>query len=442
MPDSTTAELLQAGIAAAKAGHKETARQALLRVTELDERNEQAWLWLSGVVESAEDRRVCLENVLAISPGNTYAQAGLAWLDQQGDHKGRPYDAVHELCPRCQSPVPLSRTTCARCGQVLIVACPACFQYVDVRQVKCPHCGRTLGNFDTGARYHLALARAYQEQQRYDLVQEAAARAETEAQDDPHLLEQVAALHEDLGHTDQAIAVYQRALERDPANAALYARLGAIYRRRAMPGEARAMYERAAERTGSDPAVLFELAQVYLDDGEMSRGFELLEQIVRLDPDHVEAHLILGDLYLAQGQRAQAVQHYERASALLPSNTLRGREARFKLGKLRPALPERQTQGWGETLRSMSGLMLGPALVALVNARLVPWSISPAAWVALILASAGACLWVCATGVPRNPLMRALFGPVGVKGAWRQALVGIPGALLWAAGLGLVLWKV
>jgi hypothetical protein len=45
MPDPTyVAELLQAGIAAAKAGRKETARQALLKVTELDERNEQAWL--------------------------------------------------------------------------------------------------------------------------------------------------------------------------------------------------------------------------------------------------------------------------------------------------------------------------------------------------------------------------------------------------------------
>jgi tetratricopeptide (TPR) repeat protein len=441
MPDSAyVVELLRAGIAAVKAGHKEKARQALLKVTELDERNEQAWLWLSGVVESAEDRRVCLENVLAINPRNSHAQAGLAWLDQQ-QAIPPPVAQDHDRCPRCQSPVPLSKTACARCGQVLIVACPACFQYVDVRQVKCPHCRRTLGNFATGAPYYLALAQAYREQQRYDLVQEAAAHAEAEAHDDPHLLEQVAALHEDMGHTDQAIAVYQRALERDLTNAALYGRLGAIYRRRAMPGEARVMYERAAQQTGGHPAVLFELAQVYLDAGETARGFGLLERIVRLDPDHAEAHLVLGDLYLAQGQRAQAVQHYERASALLPSSTLHGREARFKLGKLRPALPEQQTQGWGETLRLMSGLMLSPALVALVNARLLPWLISPAAWVALILASAGACLWVCATGVPRNPLMRALFGPAGVKGTWQQALVGIPGALLWAGGLGLVLWK-
>ncbi len=42
MSDSTyLAHLLRVGIAAAKAGQKEAARQTLLKVTELDERNER-----------------------------------------------------------------------------------------------------------------------------------------------------------------------------------------------------------------------------------------------------------------------------------------------------------------------------------------------------------------------------------------------------------------
>ncbi len=87
----------------------------------------------------------------------------------------------------------------------------------------------------------------------------------------------------------------------------------------------------------------------------------------------------------------------------------------------------------------MAGLLLTPALAALVNARLVPWEISLAAWSALLLATAGAYLWVCATDVPRNPTMRAIFGQAGVTGHSRQALVGGPGALLWIAGMGLIL---
>ena len=54
----------------------------LLLAIELDDHDEQAWLWLSSVVESPADKRVCLENVLAINPDNRAAQKGLRWLDQ------------------------------------------------------------------------------------------------------------------------------------------------------------------------------------------------------------------------------------------------------------------------------------------------------------------------------------------------------------------------
>ena len=72
---SQVSELLKQGIAAARAGRKEEARRTLARAIKLDGRNEQAWLWLSGVVETDEQRRVCLEKVLAINPENAHAQA-------------------------------------------------------------------------------------------------------------------------------------------------------------------------------------------------------------------------------------------------------------------------------------------------------------------------------------------------------------------------------
>ncbi len=71
------ARLLQEGIAAFKAGRKDEARQLLTRATELDERNENAWLWLSAVVDSLENQQICLENVLALNPNNTRALKGL-----------------------------------------------------------------------------------------------------------------------------------------------------------------------------------------------------------------------------------------------------------------------------------------------------------------------------------------------------------------------------
>jgi len=76
------AELLHQGIAAAKAGQDAQARDLLAQVIEQDERNEQAWLWLSSVVESLDDRRLCLEQVVAINPGNVHAQAGLRRMEE------------------------------------------------------------------------------------------------------------------------------------------------------------------------------------------------------------------------------------------------------------------------------------------------------------------------------------------------------------------------
>jgi len=76
-------EWLREGIAAVKAGQNERAHDLLIRVVARDEQNAQAWLWLSGVVESLEDRRVCLENVLDIDPDNATARKGLAWVRRQ-----------------------------------------------------------------------------------------------------------------------------------------------------------------------------------------------------------------------------------------------------------------------------------------------------------------------------------------------------------------------
>ncbi len=74
--------IIREGITAFKAGRKEEARAFLLRAVEVDQYSEQAWLWLSAVVDTPEDQRTCLENVLAINPGNERAHSGLEVLNK------------------------------------------------------------------------------------------------------------------------------------------------------------------------------------------------------------------------------------------------------------------------------------------------------------------------------------------------------------------------
>src|SRR6516164_4454431 len=76
MSQPTALDLLKRGVAAARAGDKALTRCLLRRVTELDPKNEAAWLWLAGVAESALQTLEYLERALAINPANERARDG------------------------------------------------------------------------------------------------------------------------------------------------------------------------------------------------------------------------------------------------------------------------------------------------------------------------------------------------------------------------------
>ncbi|HSK73395.1 MAG TPA: response regulator [Pyrinomonadaceae bacterium] len=67
-------EMLRAGIKAAQAGTRSEARHLLLRVTDAEQENESAWLWLASISEYPEELLVFLNNVLKINPENERAQ--------------------------------------------------------------------------------------------------------------------------------------------------------------------------------------------------------------------------------------------------------------------------------------------------------------------------------------------------------------------------------
>ncbi|MEO0563343.1 MAG: hypothetical protein AAF125_14640, partial [Chloroflexota bacterium] len=62
------------GVEAARAGDKEKARSLFQQVTDADENNERAWLWLATVTDDPQQKRIYIENVLGINPDNDRAQ--------------------------------------------------------------------------------------------------------------------------------------------------------------------------------------------------------------------------------------------------------------------------------------------------------------------------------------------------------------------------------
>jgi hypothetical protein len=157
MSMSEIQDLLRQGITAAKAGNRVQAREILLRVIDLEEKNEQAWLWLSGVVDDIEDQIVCLENVLTINPNNNPASRGLQLLRSRLPPSPPPEPEPSPPPPDwAVAPGPGDRRPLAeRPAEPAPVAVPSAEeldhgpppeeppQSVEVETRTCPHCGKT-----------------------------------------------------------------------------------------------------------------------------------------------------------------------------------------------------------------------------------------------------------------------------------------------------------
>ncbi len=133
------------GIADAKAGKRAEARELLLRVVNADENNVRAWLWLSSVVTTLEDREVCLQNVLALDPVNEAAQRGLAKV--RAEMEATPAIEPESALPHVEGEVaPETRVTFDFSNTELDdpLLCVYCAHPTREEDRQCPNCKRDL----------------------------------------------------------------------------------------------------------------------------------------------------------------------------------------------------------------------------------------------------------------------------------------------------------
>jgi tetratricopeptide (TPR) repeat protein len=79
--DTCTAEALVAeGETHLQQGDKARAHELFIRATERDPHNEAAWLWRAGATSDIDEALTCLEQALAINPGNRPAREARGWL--------------------------------------------------------------------------------------------------------------------------------------------------------------------------------------------------------------------------------------------------------------------------------------------------------------------------------------------------------------------------
>lgn len=527
-------ELLQRGIAAAKAAqkhpspqfdpvydqpgppwdivksHKDEARRLLLQVTELDETNVQAWLWLSAVMDELIDKYTCLENVLALEPHNQAAQAGLRkitrqvtlaeaqqnlrrapslpqerlqaparqvnmgrlarlWADGRyqdsfaddyapdipGEHRWyqspeppEPPPAAtlpappQATCPFCDKPLASMEMSCRRCGLSLVMDCPKCNTLMDVEHRHCTHCGHDMGDYRLGPLYFTQLAADYQRHKRPPKALAALQQAEKLDPKLPDLYRQLGEVLAELGQTRTAVETLQRAIQREPKQIGPYLTLGKIFQQEGQWEQAERLYGQALKISPKSSDAHLALGDLCLQRSQVNQARRHLQQATQLNSRNGLAWMRLGQLYDSLNKRGPAARAYGQAYQSLPRDRPEWHRVQARLQRLDPRLPQRLAQGWEELARRITGPILLCFLILLAGASFRPWLIDLTGWLVLLLAMAGAILWVSGASLPKNPLARLLAGQSGLEESpVLRFLMAAIGAICWLLALGLALWS-
>ncbi|MBN1994583.1 MAG: DUF4178 domain-containing protein [Anaerolineae bacterium] len=145
MDEQQINETLQKGIRAARRGRPEPAQHFLSQVIQVDPNNEEAWLWLSRVVEDPLQRTECLQKVLAINPNNHWAAEQLAELQAAAPTPAAetPQPAAEERKYKRLQPksgeIKLELLQCPHCGGNLDLRGGA-----DIKTLVCSYCSSVL----------------------------------------------------------------------------------------------------------------------------------------------------------------------------------------------------------------------------------------------------------------------------------------------------------
>lgn len=129
----------------------------------------------------------------------------------------------------------------------------------------------------------------------------------------------LAAAYEALGRFDEAERAYEAGIVREGLGSPVTLSCDDYYRRRGDDAARRLVLEAALERDPANGALYERLGEMALAEGEVERGLNLLTAAVTLEPASPEANAALGFYYRTHGRAPAAVPYFERARASAPA---------------------------------------------------------------------------------------------------------------------------
>lgn len=363
--------LLREAITSAKAGNTTWARDCLGRVLRADPRNEVAWLWLSAVLETTDEKRFCLEKILVINPDNQRARNALRWLEQRAEEEASAAEPQRTICPMCGEPNLSAAFRCVNCGQNLFVTCPSCGERVDIDLPSCNTCGLEIADSSDGPSYFFRLGELYLEHGQPKAALEALEKTLLLEPDFPRVAQVAAEAFFVSGQRDLAIQSLQRAVEEAPdaeQRRQLLVRLASFHRDQGQTEEAGKLYQRLLqedqERGDLHADLYAEVGQFYETVGDPAAARHSYEMALTLDETLHEARLALAELYLKDGNEFRALRELRKLETTDPEIAKR---AQVRIEEVRPSVPESFRNRWQETARGMGSYFVAGLLLLLLT---------------------------------------------------------------------------
>ncbi len=125
---------------------------------------------------------------------------------------------------------------------------------------------------------------------------------------------------EQQGATRDAIEVYRRVVELDPAFAGAFVNLGTIYFTTRDLKEAEDQYKKAIEADPEYALAHFNLGNLYDELGDRAAALLEYETALKLNPAYADAHYNIALLHQSSGQALKAVRHWKTYLKLDPGS--------------------------------------------------------------------------------------------------------------------------
>jgi superkiller protein 3 len=113
---------------------------------------------------------------------------------------------------------------------------------------------------------------------------------------------------------------FQSVLRQEPRNIAALGNLGVIYSHSSRTDQAIAVYRKALQLSPDDKAILLNLGLVYLRREEHTKALPLFARVVELDPQHLQARQLLAVCRAYAGELEPAIRDLEALRAAAPTD--------------------------------------------------------------------------------------------------------------------------